>query len=168
MRCLFLIAGACLLSLSAYFDANRIAGYIAAYGKDYPEPYLLMKKTVRGDLKGSWPTPNVWKETREFAIKEVSSTIGGFDAKGRAELADKVKKLLDRAYGMSDAQLKKEWSEMGKGLRGEVAAVSNWHKQGPTGIINHVLERDFAELFSNPRLLPAIEAREDYIKKASR
>ncbi len=153
------------LVFRGYFDANRIAGYIAAYGKDFPEPYALMKKTVRGDLKGSWPTPDVWKETCEFVIKEVSSTIAGFDAKGRAELADKVKKLLDRAYGMSDEKLKKEWSEMGKGLRGEVAAISNWNKQGPTGIIKHVLERDFAELFSNPRLLKAIEAREDYLKK---
>ena len=152
--------------LNGYFDANRISGYVAAYGKDFPEPYILMKKTVRGDLKGSWPSPDVWKETREFVIQEVTSTIGGFDPKRRADVQDKVTKLLDRAYGMSDAKLKEEWSRKGSGMRAEVAAISSM--QGPTDVIKHVLERDFAELLSNPRLLKAIEAREDYIKKSQR
>jgi hypothetical protein len=48
-------------------------------------------------------------------------------------------------------------------LRAEINNICN--PQGPTDVIKHVLERDFAELFSNPRLGPAIKAREEYIKK---
>lgn len=35
----------------------------------------------------------------------------------------------------------------------------------PTDPLKHVLQQDLAELLANPRLLPAIEAREDYLKR---
>jgi hypothetical protein len=150
--------------MKGYFDANRISNYIAAYGKEFPNPWNLMTKTVRSDRKGQWPPSDVWKETRDFVIKEVGWVVGGVNADAQKKIGEKVAKVLDRAYGMSDEQLKKEFAKRGEGLRGEIGAITSL--AGPTDVIKHVVERDFAELFSNPRLKSAIEAREDYMKKS--
>jgi len=145
-------------------DANRIAMYIAAYGKDFPDPYFLIYKTIRADGKGTKPTPEQWKETRAFVIREVSWQVGGLDLKEQKKIGEQVAKLLDRAYPLSNEELKKEFIRYGVGLRGELNNITN--QTGPTDILKHVLEQDIAELQSNPRLLPAIEARQQYLKKA--
>jgi hypothetical protein len=147
------------------FDANRVAGYIAAYGKDFPDPYFLMYKAARADRKGKKQSPEQWKETRAFVIKEVSWQVGGLDVKKQEKIGEQVANVLDRAYALSDDEIRKEFARPGVGLRGELAAIIS--PLGPTDIIKHVVEQDFAELLSNPRLLPAIAAREEYLKKAT-
>jgi hypothetical protein len=148
------------------FDAGRIAEYIAAYGKDFPDPFFLMFKTARADGKGKKEPPELWKETRAFVIKEVSWQVAGLDLKKQEKIGEQVASVLDRAYALSDDEVRKQFAQAGKGLRGEIGYIAG-QGGGPTDIIKHVVEQDFAELLSNPRLLPAIRAREDYLKKAA-
>jgi hypothetical protein len=43
---------------------------------------------------------------------------------------------------------------------------THWRGKGRTlDVIKHVIEQDLAEMISNPRLLPAVEARLQYLKK---
>ena len=70
------------------------------------------------------------------------------------------------ALVVPNEQLKKEGSQAGKGLRGAVAALAG-QVDGPTDVIKHVVEQDFAELLSNPRLSLAIDARFEYLKSAA-
>ena len=133
------------------FDAGRIAEYIAAYGADFPDPFWLMFTTARGDLKSKKQSPEQWKETRAFVIKQVSWQVGGLDQAKQEKISEQVAKVLDRAYPLSDDEIRKEFAQVGKGLRAEIAAITNL--LGPTDVIKHVVEQDFAELLSNPRLL---------------
>ena len=69
-------------------------------------------------------------------------------------------KLLDRAYALDDVQLKKQRSELNE----ELAGIKNL--AGPTDILKHGIEQDLAELLSNPRLLPAVQARQKFLAKS--
>jgi hypothetical protein len=154
--------GAAITFLKGYMDARRIATYIGAYGKDFPDPRGLILKNTR-DTLGMWPAEPVWKGTRDFVMKEVGFAYAGLNEKVQGEIATKVGEVLDRAYGMPPAQLLKEFSSPSSGLRAQINGICNPY--GPTDVIKHVLERDVAELFSNPRLGAAIKARGEYLKK---
>jgi hypothetical protein len=86
--------------LKGYFEPNCIASYVAAYGKDFPDPRYLMLKNTR-DTAGKWPAKPVWDVTRQFIMDEVSWAYAGVNVKQQQVIADKVAKVLDRAYGMS-------------------------------------------------------------------
>jgi hypothetical protein len=154
--------GAAIGFLRGYMDARRIATYISAYGKEFPDPKGLILKNTR-DTLGVWPPKAVWKDTRDFVAKEVGFAYAGLNEKLQEEIAVKVGELLDRAYGMTPAQLLKEFSTPSSGLRSQLNGICNPY--GPTDVIKHVLERDVAELLSNPRLGAAIKARVEYLKK---
>jgi hypothetical protein len=139
--------------------------YIAAYGKDFPDPYHLMWNTMRPDGNRKKLTPEQWKETRAFIIKEVSWQVAGFDLNKQEKIGERVANVLDRAYAMSDEELKKEFNRAGAGLRGELSDIKN-QAGGPTNVLKHVLEQDLAELLANPRLMAAVKAREQYLKTA--
>jgi hypothetical protein len=155
------------VKLLGFYDSNRIAGYLAAYGKDFPDPFFLMYKTMRLSGKGDKPTPEQWKEIRDFCIQEVSWELAGFDAARKEKVAEQAAKLLDRAYTLSNPDLQREGSVGGRGLRGGISALILNNCSGPMEMLQHVLERDLAELLSNPRLLPAVDARTKYLKSRS-
>jgi hypothetical protein len=144
-----------------YFEADAIVKYLAAYGKDFPSPRDLLVKTLRLDGKSKTPTPEEWKETRAFVIREVSWMVAGLDLeKAKAQkVGEKVANLLDRGYALSDAELAKQKTS----LLNEINAIAHLP---PTDVIAHVIEQDLAELLSNPRLASAITTRQQFLKKA--
>jgi hypothetical protein len=147
-----------------FFDPPQLAAYIAAYGKDFPEPYQFLAKIIGCHqiiVREVKPGAEEWKELRYFAIREVSWQIGGLNLNQQAKIGEQVAKLLDRAYPLSADELKKQYGS----LRGEIGRI-NSQSGGTMNIINNVIEQDLAELVSNPRCLPAIAAREQYLKKA--
>jgi hypothetical protein len=149
------------------FDANRMARYIAAYGKDFPDPWLLMYKTMRLDGKTKKQSPEEWKETREFVIKEVSWQVAGLDLEKQQGIAEHAAALLDRAYALSDAQVAKQAAKLIEQIHiigSNKGKAVRW--PSPMDVLKNVVDQDLAELLSNPRLLPAIDAREQYLRKA--
>jgi len=147
-----------------WFAPFHIALYIASYGKEFPDPWSLMFKTMRGDGKGTKPPPEEWKSIRAFVIQEVSWQVAGLDLNKQQKVGEEVAKVLDQAYPLSNEELKAAFSKVTVGLRAATAKVVN--PNGPADIMKNVLEQDVAELLSNPRLLPAIAAREQYLKQS--
>jgi hypothetical protein len=146
--------------LLKWFDTARVVNYLAAYGKDFPAPFQLMLQTMHLDGKGKKPTPEQWKEIRAFVIQEMSWQIGGLDLGRQEQIGGQVARLLDRAYAVSPEEMPRQKVE----LRKAIARITD--QAGPTDIIKHVIEQDLAELLANPRLMPAVEARLEYLKKS--
>jgi hypothetical protein len=141
------------------FDANLIVGYLASYGKDFPVPFRMMNKAMRTDGKGRKPSAEQWKEIRTAVANDVAWSVAGLDLKEQAKVRDDALKLLDKAYALSNEELVKQGPE----LRSGISKITG--KAGTLDVIKHVIEQDLAEMISNPRLLPAVEARLQYLKK---
>lgn len=144
-------------------SSDQVVGYLASYGKDLPNPRTLLCNAMRvrggrkGGTFGAKPPPDDWKTIREFTIREVSWQIGGVNVNKGETAAARIGELLDKAYAMSEEDLKANATN----LAWEARAIAD--KVGPTDLIRHVIERDIAELLSNPRLVPAADARLKYL-----
>jgi hypothetical protein len=147
------------------FPPTKLAAYLGAYGKEFPDPWLLMFQTMRLNGKGTKPSPEQWKETCDFVVKEVSWQVGGVDLGKQKAIGTEAASMLAKAYTLDNETLKKNGAPGGE-LRNRLNALVK--QASATDPLKHVLEQDFAELLSNPRLLPAIEARLDYLKKVNR
>jgi len=146
--------------LLLYFDANRTVPYLAAYGKEFPDPFFLLLSSLGAVPKTTKPSADEWPAIREFVIKEVSWQVGGLNLKKQQQVGAQVAEFLDGAYKLSDAELKKGGMPGGK-LKGPIAKIVN--VADCTDIIRNVLQQDLAELLSNPLLIPAWQARRDYL-----
>jgi hypothetical protein len=119
----------------------------------------MMFRAMRLDGKGKKASPEQWKEIRTAVANDVAWSVAGLDLKEQAKVRDEALKLLDRAYGLSNEELLKQQAE----LRPAITKITG--KASPLDVIKHVLEQDLAEMLSSPRLLPAVEARLQYLKK---
>jgi hypothetical protein len=147
--------------MTHHFSANDTLAYLTAYGKDFPAPWTLVYRNAI-NRKGPRPTPEEWQEIRAFLIEEMSLAVAGLDVKKQEKVGAQVAALVDRASSLDKDQLKKEWGQGGK-LKAMVSKITAG--LSPFQIMEYVVERDLAEWMSNPRALPAIEARLLYLKK---
>jgi hypothetical protein len=146
--------------LLLYFDANRTVPYLAAYGKEFPDPFMLLLTSIGSAARSKKPSDDDWPGVREFVIKEVSWQVGGLNLKKQQQVGVQVADFLDMANKLSEAELKKGGLPGGK-LKREIAKVVN--VVDCTDIIRNVLQQDLAELLSNPRMLAARKARKEYL-----
>lgn len=146
--------------LLLYFDANRTVPYLAAYGKEFPDPFMLILSSIGAAAKSKKPSDEDWPEMRDFLIKEVSWQVGGLNLKKQQQIGAQVADFLDMANKLSDAELKKGGMPGGK-LKAPLGKIVN--VADCCAIIRNVLEQDLAELLSNPRLLEARKARKAYL-----
>jgi hypothetical protein len=146
--------------LLLYFDANRTVPYLAAYGKEFPDPFFLLLSSLGAVPKTKKPSEDEWPTIREFLIKEVSWQVGGLNLKKQQQIGAQVAEFLDGAYKLSEAELKKGGMPGGK-LKGSIGKIVN--VADCTDIIRNVLQQDLAEFLSNPQVVPAWNARRDYL-----
>ncbi len=142
--------------------ADQVIAYLASYGKDLPNPRTRLFAAMRvkkGD-NAKRPSPEEWKEIRAFTIREVTWQIGGLNVEKGDQTGKRVGELLDKAYAMSDADLKK--FKEAQALRNEARAIVD--KVGPTDLLKHIIQQDVAEMLSNPRLIAAVDARLAYLR----
>jgi hypothetical protein len=146
--------------LLLYFDANRTVPYLAAYGKEFPDPFMLVLSSIGSAAKSTKPSDEDWPQMRDFLIKEVSWQVGGLNLKRQQQIGAQVADFLDMAYKLSDEELKKGGMPGGKlkALLGKIVNAADC-----CAIMRNVLEQDLAELLSNPRLLAARKARKEYL-----
>ena len=131
-------------------SARQVAGYVALYGDDFPDPLELLLDAlakVRG-LKDK-----EWQQLRVDVSEEVGNLTAGLDADKASKISDQVVQLLIQARGLKDDEFKKQQAELEKSARQIIGNV------GALDVVRHVLERSLAELLSNPRLAMAIDAR---------
>jgi hypothetical protein len=146
--------------LLLYFDANRTVPYLAAYGKEFPDPFMLILSSIGSARNSKKPSADEWQELRDFVIKEVSWQVGGLSLKKQEQIGAQVADFLDMAYKLDDAELKKGGMPGGK-LKRPIEKIVN--VADCCNIIRNVLEQDLAELLSNPRLRAARKARKGYL-----
>jgi hypothetical protein len=142
--------------------ADQVVAYLVSYGKDLPNPRTRLFTAMRvkkGENPGR-PSPEEWKEIRAFTIREVTWQIGGLNIEKGDKTGTRVGELLDKAYATSDADLKKP--KIAAALRQEARAIAD--QVGPTDLLKHIIQQDLAEMLSNPRLIPAVEARLAYLR----
>jgi hypothetical protein len=132
-----------------WLSARQVATHLAGYGDQFPDPRARLLEAlnkVRG-LKDE-----EWKQLRDDLADEVSHLVAGLDDDKVEEIHDRVVQLLIQARALKDDEFKKERTDLEKTARQIVGEI------GPLEVLQHFLERTLAELLSNPRLAPALEA----------
>jgi hypothetical protein len=131
-------------------SARQIAGYIALYADDFPDPLEILLAAlprVRG------LNAKEWEAVREDVSEEVGRLVAGLDADKAGKISDQVIQLLIQARALKEDELKKHQADLEASARDIVGKV------GAFDVIQHVLERSLAELLSNPRLAAALDVR---------
>lgn len=128
----------------------QIASYIAAYEDEAPDPVQTLLDAV-DDVRGS--DEEDARSTAEETADEVAALIAGLDPEKQKPVAEKVRSYLDRAWRMKEGEYKKKKSQLERDAKEIVGEIEGFV------ILRHWIERDVAELLSNPLLNKAIEAR---------
>jgi hypothetical protein len=129
--------------------AKQLADYVVLY-EDLPEPLAKVRETLKDNLKSK---DDAWKKARDEAADEVGWLVGGFDTARVTKVKEQVTALLDKGHAWNEAELKKQQDELGKSMREIMGDV------GPTEVLRHIVQRDLADLLSNPQLPAALELR---------
>jgi hypothetical protein len=130
--------------------APQLAAYAGIVADDVADP----AEVLLGALARARKVQNAeWKKLRLEIAEEVGRLLAGVDYDRADELGNKAAQLLIIARGLSDAEFQKEKPDLEKKARALVGNVP------ATDVLRNVIELRLAELLSNPRLRPAIEAR---------
>jgi hypothetical protein len=135
--------------------ARQTAAYLGLYGDDLPDPVEVLLAALE---KSHGTDEKEWKELRDATAEDVGWLLAGQDAEQVRKVGDKVTALLDRAHGLKNVEYQAQKADLEKAAR-ELADVD------PTVVLRHVMQRDLAELLSNPQLTTAIEGRLKQVKK---
>ena len=131
-------------------SARQIAGYVALYGDEFPDPLELL---LEGLAKVRGLKDKEWEQLRQDVAEDVGNLTAGLDSEKAGQIGDQVIQLLIRARALKEPEFKKERADLEKSAREIVGNI------GALDVIRHVIERSLAELLSNPRLPMAIDAR---------
>jgi hypothetical protein len=130
--------------------ARQIAGYIALYGDEFPDPLEVLLEAL-GKVRGL--KDKEWEQLRQDVSEDVGNLTAGLDTDKASQIGDQVVQLLIHARALKADEFKNQQAELEKSARAIVGNI------GALTVIQHVVERSLAELLSNPRLVMAIDAR---------
>lgn len=130
-------------------SARQVAGFLAAYGDDFPDPGERLQAALQQVRELS---DKDWKETRDVISADVSRLVAGLDPEKCEEVANQVVQLLIKVRAFKPEDLKQHQAEL------EAEARRIVGKQGPFEILRHATLHALAELLSNPRLTAALDA----------
>jgi hypothetical protein len=133
------------------FSARQVHAYLGNYDEDdLPDPLERMTNAMKD---GRALTAADWKTLCKEVVDEVGWQIGGLDDDATRKVAAKVAALLERSRKLTDDDFKAKQADLEKAAREILGEV------GPTDVLQHLAQRDLAELLSNPQLPAALEAR---------
>jgi hypothetical protein len=93
-----------------------------------------------------------WKELRDGTAEEISWLVAGFKADSATRVKKTVTDWLDRNHRLKGADLTKQWPTLEKSAHQLVGNVSS------LVVLQHYMERELAELLSNPRTTAALRS----------
>jgi hypothetical protein len=131
-------------------SARQVASYVTDYADEFPDPREKLSDAFEDVRK---LPGREWEEIRDEIAGQVGWLVAGLDAARAEKVVAKVAELLNKVKGFKDEEFKTRRAELDR------AATEVVGKVGPTDVIRHFVERSLAELLSNPRLAPAVEAR---------
>ena len=125
--------------------------YLAALDDDVPDPLERIISTIAA---GEDFADDEWKELRDETAEEVGWLVAGFDNENTQPAAKAVEALLDRGHRYKGDELKKELPNLEKGRQ----LVGNVN---PSVVIQHYMERELAELLSNPQVVTGLQTYQE-------
>ena len=129
--------------------ARQVARSLATYSDDWKEPAEIIQSALKTgrNLDG-----DEWAALRDDAADDVAWLLAGADAEGTADVRARATCLLDQAHKTSGKEAKGKKFDLEKSVKQLIGKI------GPLRMLQNALERDLAELLSNPRTAPAIQA----------
>jgi hypothetical protein len=129
-------------------SAAQIVSYLASLDDEVPDPVERILSAVE---EGEDHDDEEWKELRDETAEEVSWLVCGFNTETAAKAKKAVTAFLDRGHRFSGDELSKQWPSLEKAAHQMVGNVSS------LVVLQHYVERELAELLSNPRTAPAVQ-----------
>lgn len=130
-------------------SAAQIVAYLASLDDEVPDPTERILSALE---EGEKLKDDEWKELRDETAEEVSWLVAGFHKDNAARVKKAVVSLLDRGHRFQGEELNKQWSALEKSAHLTVGNVSS------LVVLQHYMEREMAELLSNPRTASILQA----------
>jgi len=130
--------------------ATQIAAYLAEHSDDVPDALQTMLDAV-DESPGMSETD--YASLKSEAAEQVAMLLVGLDPSAQEPIVKKVGQWLDRAKAMTDADVKSKRPQL------EQSAKEIVGKPDPMAQLRHWMEREMADLLSNPQTSAALAAR---------
>jgi hypothetical protein len=129
-------------------SAAQIVAYLGSLSDEIPDPAerILSALEEGAELGG-----DEWKELRDQTAEELSWLVSGFRTDSATRVKKSVTDWLDRNHRFQGAELTKQWPTLEKSAHQLVGNVSS------LVVLQHYMERELAELLSNPRTAAALQ-----------
>lgn len=129
-------------------SAAQLVAYLASLDDEVPDPAerILSALEEGAELKG-----DEWNQLRDETAEELSWLVAGFKTESAARVKRTVSDWLDRNHRFQGEELTKQWPTLEKGAHQLVGNVSS------VVVLQHYMERELAELLSNPRTTTALQ-----------
>jgi hypothetical protein len=128
-------------------SAAQIVAYLASLDDEVPDP---VERILSALEEGEELDDEEWKELRNETAEEVAWLVAGFNTDNAAKAKKAVTGLLDRGHRLQGEELSKQWPDLEKAAEQLVGNVSS------LVVLQHYMERELAELLSNPRTTTAL------------
>jgi len=129
---------------------SQLAGYFAAFEDEVPDPVqsLLEAADQTRHADGAQLSTGPDKTAHDVGI-----LVGGLDLAKATPVEDRARQWIEHCRVLTDAEFKAERPALEKSAKEIVGDID------PFLVLRHWVERDVAELLSNPQLGPAIDAK---------
>jgi len=136
-------------------NARQVLAYLLSYEGEVPDPVDRLQDALK---HGKGADAAAWKQLRDAAAEDFGWMVAGFDVDKAQKVQTEIASVLDRHHRAE---------KQGEAPRADLEKVVHrlMGDIGPTDVLRHILERDLAELMSNPRLPALLEMRLASAKK---
>jgi hypothetical protein len=134
----------------------QVISFLVSQESEVPDPVERIMITFH---EGEELPEDAWKTHRQETAEEVAWLVHGFDNDQARAAVKPILALLDKGHSLKGEVLKKELPNLEKAARNLVGGKS------PTVVLEHYMQRELAELLSNPQTISAIKARIQADKK---
>ena len=129
---------------------RQLGSYLGSIAEEVGDPQERLVAAL-ADVRSDKNTD--WEQTRDDIAEDLGWLLGGLDTARAKAVHEQVAALLNRSRRLSDDAFEKQRTALEKEARALGNGVSS------LDVLRHAVERALARLLSNPRLVPALEAR---------
>lgn len=130
-------------------SAAQVVSYLAALDDEVPDPAERILSALE---EGAESKDDEWKHLRDETAEEVAWLAAGFKTESATRVKNSVIAFLDRNHRLQGEALTKQWTNLEKDAHNLVRNVTSLM------VMQHYMERELAELLSNPRAATVIRS----------
>jgi hypothetical protein len=129
---------------------QQLASYFGSTAEEIGDPQERLVAALQ-ELRSDKAVD--WEDSRDDLADDLGWLLGGLDAARAKTVREEVTALVNKAHKLHDDAFAKQKADLEQEARAIGADV------GSMKVLQHAVERTLARLLSNPRLVPALEAR---------